>query len=136
MDNHTPEQRSYNMAQVKGRNTKPELIVRRLLWHKGYRYRIHLKSLAGKPDIVFTKKKKVIFINGCFWHKHDCKHFSWPKTRSTFWEDKLFGNVKRDVKNYQVLMDSGWNYLILWECEIKELSTEHLLDKIESFLND
>jgi len=120
MDVHSPEQRSYNMSRIKGKNTKPELLVRKWLWSHSYRYRLHRKDLPGKPDIVFPGRKKVIFVHGCFWHKHNCKYFKWPQTNTDFWKKKINKNVRRDQKNYQALTADGWDYFIIWECELKE----------------
>lgn len=134
MDVHTKQQRSYNMSRIKGKDTKPEEILRKLLWKHGYRYRLHYKKLPGKPDIVFPSRKMVIFVNGCFWHKHECKYFKWPKTNTDFWEKKITGNVTRDNKNYKALVSLGWSYLIIWECELKTKSVEPVFEKIKVFL--
>ena len=133
MDVHTQKQRSYNMSQIKCKNTKPEIIIRKWLWSEGYRYRLHYKGLPGKPDIVFSKLKKVIFVNGCFWHKHNCKYFKWPKTNEKFWKVKINENVKRDQKNHQSLLSNGWSYFIIWECQIKEKKLESL-NNIKNFI--
>ncbi len=135
MDVHSPQQRSYNMSRIKGKNTKPEEILRKLLWKHGYRYRLHYKKLPGKPDIVFPSRKKVIFVNGCFWHKHDCKYFKWPQTNTDFWKEKITGNVTRDNKNYNALSDLGWGFIVVWECELKEKDTQSVMNKLISFLN-
>jgi len=119
MDVHSPEQRSYNMSRIKGKNTKPELLVRKWLWLQGYRYRLHRKDLPGNPDIVFPRQRRVVFVHGCFWHKHDCMYFKWPRTNREFWKKKINENVRRDKKNYQALIADGWSYFIVWECEIK-----------------
>jgi DNA mismatch endonuclease (patch repair protein) len=134
MDVHTPEKRSYNMSRIKGKNTKPEIMVRKWLWSKGYRYKLYNKVLPGKPDIVFPGRKKVIFIHGCFWHRHDCRYFKWPETNIEFWKQKIGSTVDRDNKNYALLSDAGWCYLVIWECETKEKDPENLLRKIEAFL--
>ncbi|MBQ3620605.1 MAG: DNA mismatch endonuclease Vsr [Methanosarcinaceae archaeon] len=124
------------MSQVKGKNTKPEIIVRQILYHHGYRYRLYAGDLPGKPDIVFRRLKKVIFIHGCFWHRHDCPKFVWPKSNADFWREKIEKNVRRDRENYRKLTESGWKFLILWECEIKNMSEEELLQELERFLKD
>jgi DNA mismatch endonuclease (patch repair protein) len=134
MDVHTPEKRSYNMSRIEGKNTKPEIMVRKWLWSKGYRYKLYNKVLPGKPDIVFPGRKKVIFIHGCFWHRHDCRYFKWPETNIEFWKQKIGSTVDRDNKNYALLSDAGWCYLVIWECETKEKDPENLLRKIEAFL--
>jgi len=135
MDVHSPEQRSYNMSQIKGKNTKPELLVRKWLWSRGYRYRLHRKDLPGKPDIVFPRQKKAVFVHGCFWHKHDCRYFKWPRTNREFWKKKINENVRRDQKNYQDLIADGWNYFIVWECELKADITG-LWDRLAEFLEN
>ena len=118
MDVLTPEQRHHNMSQIRSKDTKPELIVRRWLWQNGYRYRLHKKDLPGKPDIVLPKYKAVIFVHGCFWHKHNCKYGSKPKTNTDFWNNKLDGNVERDRKNIREIKKLNWRVLVIWECEI------------------
>ncbi|MCI5207788.1 MAG: DNA mismatch endonuclease Vsr [Candidatus Electrothrix sp. ATG2] len=133
MDVHSPEQRSYNMSRIKGKNTKPELLVRKWLWSQGYRYRLHRKDLPGKPDIVFPGQKKAIFVHGCFWHKHDCKYFKWPRTNEEFWRKKINGNVSRDQKNYRALQEDGWDYFVLWECELKT-SKVLTLERVQAFI--
>jgi DNA mismatch endonuclease, patch repair protein len=134
MDVHSPTQRSYNMSCIKGENTRPEEMIRHLLWSKGYRYRLHYKKLPGKPDVVFPSRKKVIFIHGCFWHRHRCKYFKWPATNSEFWKKKIMSNVARDKKNVISLTDAGWKHLIIWECETKAKNRIKLWLKIEKFL--
>lgn len=121
MDRHTPEQRRRNMSAVKGKDTKPEILVRKWLHAAGYRFRLHVKDLPGKPDIVLPKYKTVIFVNGCFWHQHQgCQHSKLPETNKQFWEDKLKKNVERDERNYQKLKDLGWSVRLIWECEVKK----------------
>lgn len=134
MDVHSPAQRSYNMSRIRGKNTRPEEIIRKLLWSHGYRYRLHRKDLPGKPDIVFPGRKLVLFIHGCFWHRHDCRYFKWPKTNADFWKQKIEENVQRDSKNYDLLAKSGWGYLAIWECETKVKSFDELWNKLEEFL--
>jgi DNA mismatch endonuclease (patch repair protein) len=119
--------RSQMMSGIKGKNTKPEILVRKALHARGFRFRLHDKKLPGKPDIILPKYKTVIFVHGCFWHKHDCKYFKWPKTRPDFWRDKIEGNVERDEKHHQQLKELGWNVKIIWECEIKDKSYEKWL---------
>lgn len=114
------ETRSRMMSGIRGKNTKPEMIVRRALHKAGYRYRLHAKDLPGKPDIVLPKYRTVIFVHGCFWHHHDCKNFKWPKTREEFWRKKIEGNVKRDKRAYAALEALGWKVVIIWECETRE----------------
>ena len=135
MDVHSPERRSFNMSRIRGTNTHPELIVRKFLWRGGFRYRLHGKFLPGKPDIVFPGRKKVIFVHGCFWHHHSCRYFKWPESNAVFWKEKISANVKRDKMNYKRLSNSGWNYIIIWECETKAQDLEKLWLKIREFLN-
>ena len=115
------EQRSRNMSAIKSKNTKPEIIVRKLLHSKGYRFRLHKKDLPGSPDIVLPKYKTAIFVHGCFWHRHqNCKYASTPKTRQEFWEAKFRENINRDKKHQENLSSMGWKIIIVWECEIKD----------------
>ena len=115
------EQRSRNMSAIKSKNTKPEIAVRKLLHSMGYRFRLHRKDLPGSPDIVLPKYKTVIFVHGCFWHRHNnCKYATTPKTRKEFWENKFDENVKRDNLNQANLSLKGWKIIILWECQLKE----------------
>ncbi len=120
----SPEKRSDMMSGIRGKNTKPEIIVRSLLHRLGYRFRLHRKDLPGRPDIVLPKWKTVIFVNGCYWHGHnDCHLFRPPKTRREFWTNKIEGNQARDRRNYAALEDAGWKVLVIWECAVsKKLS--------------
>ena len=131
-DVHSDSQRSFNMSQIRGSDTKPELLVRKYLFHNGFRYRKNVKTLPGKPDIVLPKYKSVVFINGCFWHKHDCKYFVWPKTNAVFWREKIEATVVRDISNYEKLIDLGWNVIVVWECEIKHKFQETMDNLVES----
>ncbi len=133
MDVHSPKQRSYNMSRIKGRDTKPEILVRKWLWSNGYRYRLHYKKLPAKPDVVFPGRKKVIFIHGCFWHKHDCHFFKWPATNVEFWKDKINTTVERDLSSQEALTKSGWKILVIWECETKA-NLEDLRERIINFV--
>lgn len=120
-DVHSPETRSYNMSQIKGKATKPEEMVRKYLFSKGFRYRKNDIRLPGKPDIVLPKYRTVIFVNGCFWHKHEgCHYFVWPKNNAEFWKRKIEDNVKRDNQNNQLLAQMGWKVLNVWECELNK----------------
>ena len=115
------EKRSKNMSAIKSKNTKPEIAVRKLLHSMGYRFRLHRKDLPGSPDIVLPKYKTVIFVHGCFWHRHEnCKYASTPKTRQEFWEAKFRENINRDKLNQENLSSKGWKIIIVWECEIKD----------------
>lgn len=118
-DVHDKATRSKNMSAIKGKDTQPELLIRKALHASGYRYRLHDKKLPGKPDLVFLKYKAVIQINGCFWHGHDCHLFKWPKTRQDFWKEKIGKNITNDVKNQEKLNILGWRVLVLWECAVK-----------------
>ncbi|BEV04582.1 very short patch repair endonuclease [Chryseobacterium gambrini] len=130
-DKHTPEQRRFNMQQIKGTNTKPEILLRKLLFSKGFRYRINDKSLPGKPDIVLKKYNTVIFVNGCFWHGHEnCRYYVIPKTRTEFWTDKINGNKKRDKKNTELLLQKGWKVITVWECELKKDKLDQTVEKL------
>jgi len=119
MDSLTPQQRSANMAAVRGKNTRPELLVRRLLYGLGYRYRLHAANLPGRPDIVFRKRQCVIFVNGCFWHGHDCRRGNPPSSRTEFWWPKIDKNRDRDRRVQKQLKKDGWRVLTVWECETK-----------------
>ena len=108
------------MAAIKGANTKPEELVRKYLFSKGFRYRKNVRKLPGSPDVVLPKYKTAIFVNGCFWHRHDCKWFRWPKSNADFWKNKIESNVERDNRNYNNLKEEGWKVIIVWECEVKK----------------
>ncbi len=134
MNAENSQKRSYNMSQIRGKDTKPELFVRKLLWSMGYRYRLHYKDLPGKPDLVFIGKKKVVFVHGCFWHMHDCPSFVWPKSNASFWRDKLEGNASRDRRNQTELLKNNWTFLIIWECAIRESQKMSEATALPSFL--
>lgn len=124
-DIKSPEQRSINMSHIPSKNTKPEELVRKYLFAKGFRYRKNDKRYPGKPDIVLPKYKVVVFVNGCFWHMHSgCAAARVPKSNSEFWERKLYGNAIRDYKNYEKLKNMGWNVIVVWECEISTLKKQ------------
>ena len=128
------EQRSRNMSAIKSKNTKPEIKVRKILHSMGYRFRLHSKDLPGSPDIVLPKYKTVIFVHGCFWHRHEnCKFASTPKTRQEFWENKFKANVKRDLEIQEKIKNIGWKYFVIWECEARNI--ESIEEKIKRFLN-
>lgn len=121
MDKLTPERRSENMRRIRSSSTKAEVFVRSLLHRKGYRFRVSLKGLPGKPDIVFTKRKRIIFVHGCFWHQHpkkNCLDARLPKSRQEYWIPKLTRNVERDAANNRKLRRLGWRILVLWECDV------------------
>ena len=120
MDVHTRETRSYNMSQIKGKNTKPEETVRKYLFGRGLRYRKNDKRLPGHPDIVLPKYKTVVLVNGCFWHVHEgCKYFKWPESNVKFWKNKLTENRRRNVVKIQALKELDWKVIVVWECELK-----------------
>lgn len=119
MDVLTPEQRRLNMSRIKGRDTAPEMVIRRALHSRGFRYRLHDKLLPGCPDLVFPKHQAVIFIHGCFWHGHDCKLFKWPTTRRDFWQEKIGQTRRRDEKAERELRALGWRTLVIWECSLR-----------------
>ena len=136
-DVHSPETRSYNMSRIHGKDTKPEEKVRKYLFSQGFRYRKNDKRLPGKPDIVLPKYKTVIFVNGCFWHKHEgCKYFVWPKTNEDFWRAKILANVSRDQKNMKLLSELGWNVIVIWECELKKQHFSITMDILVAHLQN
>lgn len=123
------------MSQIKGKNTKPEEQVRKYLFSRGYRYRKNVSDLPGKPDIVLPKYKTCIFVNGCFWHKHEsCKYFIWPKNNAEFWKKKITGNVERDMRQQNELRLLGWNVIVIWECELKKDLLEETMINVEEAL--
>ena len=130
-DVHTPEQRRYNMSQIKAKNTKPEMLVRKFLHAQGFRYSLHNKKLPGKPDIVLAKYKTIIFIHGCFWHGHkNCKYFVIPKTRTRWWINKINSNKANDEKVVKALRKDGWKVITVWECQLKPAKTEKTLSSL------
>lgn len=137
-DVHDSKTRSYNMSRIKGCNTKPEETVRKYLFSKGFRYRKNDKRLPGKPDIVLPNYKAVIFINGCFWHKHEgCKYFKWPRSNADFWKNKITRNVERDKQVQHELAKAGWKVITVWECELKKEHFEQtMLKVIDSIKNN
>lgn len=133
-DVHAPEQRSRNMSAIRGKDTKPELIVRRIAHRLGYRFRLHRRDLPGSPDLVFPKLRRIINVHGCYWHMHTCR---WgcvtPKTNAVFWQSKRTGNVERDRRNLEQLKHDGWKVLTIWECETRNLN--RLTARIAAFLS-
>ena len=127
-DNHTKEIRSKNMSHIRSTNSKPEDLVRKYLFSQGFRYRKNVRKLPGCPDIVLAKYKTVIFVNGCFWHKHDCPRFVWPSSNQEYWEPKIVRNVERDKQNSALLEEAGWNIIVVWECELKKMVREQTLE--------
>ena len=127
----TPEQRHKNMAAIRASSTKPEIIVRKYLWGHGFRYRLNHKRLPGKPDIVLRKYRTCIFVNGCFWHKHEgCKYFVIPKTRTEFWLNKVNRNQERDIEVKKKLASMGWHSITIWECELKSNKKDATLQSL------
>ena len=134
MDTLTSEKRSWNMSRIRGANTKPELAVRSMLHRMGYRFRIANKTLPGRPDIILPKYRAVIFVHGCFWHRHQgCKYAYTPKSRLDFWGQKFEGNVMRDKNNLSLLKKIGWLPIVVWECEIKH-NADAVLGRISGIL--
>ena len=129
-DNHSKEVRSMNMSHIRSTNTKPEEKVRKYLFSRGLRYRKNVRSLPGCPDIVLPKYKTVVFVNGCFWHQHDCGRFVWPSSNEEYWRKKITRNIERDKENYCVLESSGWKVLVVWECELKKKVAEGNLQRL------
>lgn len=136
MDTLTAEARGERMSRVRGKDTKPELLVRRLTHGMGYRFRLHKRDLPGRPDLVFPSRRKVIFVHGCYWHRHpdpECKLARLPKSRLDFWLPKLEGNRQRDLRNIDELTRLGWGVLVLWECELRDVASLQL--RIRAFLD-
>lgn len=130
-DKHTPEQRSYNMSQVRSKNTKPELMVRKFLFSHGFRYRLHDKKLPGKPDMVLPKYKTVVFVHGCFFHGHEgCRYATIPQTRTEWWQEKISSNRRRDIENAAKLLALGWRIITIYECELKPVKREQTLENL------
>lgn len=130
-DVHSKEIRSFNMSRIKGKNTKPELAVRKFLFSKGFRFRLHVKNLPGKPDIVLPKYKTVVFIHGCFWHGHKgCKYFVIPKTRTDWWMKKIETNRENDYKNRRHLSQEGWKVITIFECSLQKKCITNTLKKL------
>ena len=129
-DNHSKEVRSMNMSHIRSTNSKPEEIVRKYLFSQGFRYRKNVRKLPGCPDIVLPKYRTVIFVNGCFWHKHDCPRFVWPSSNQEYWKPKIQRNVERDINNKMALQELGWNVLVVWECELKKDVRENRLAEL------
>ena len=134
-DIKTKESRSYNMSRIAGKDTKPEELVRKYLFSKGFRYRKNVRKLPGTPDLVLPKYRTVIFVNGCFWHGHEgCKYFVWPKNNAEFWRQKIETNISRDQRKEAQLRDMGWNVMIVWECELRSPKRQETLEMLEKEL--
>ena len=132
VDNLSPEERSRLMSRVRGKNTKPEMIVRQLAHRLGFRFRLHRRDLPGSPDLVFPGRKKVIFVHGCYWHRHNCKKATTPKTNVDFWNKKFDDNIMRDNKNLSDLAELGWETMVVWQCEAEK--PDNLADRLIEFL--
>lgn len=130
-DSHTPEQRHNNMSAIHGRDTRPEMVVRRYLWNHGFRYRLNHRRLPGRPDVVLRKYRTCIFVNGCFWHGHEgCRYYTVPRTNTTFWVNKVRRNQQRDAEVIEKLQHMGWNCITIWECELRPASREKTLSSL------
>lgn len=129
-DNHSKEVRSINMSHIRSTNSKPEEIVRKYLFAEGFRYHKNVKKLPGCPDIVLPKYKTVIFVNGCFWHKHDCPRFVWPSSNQDYWRPKILRNIERDNQSRKELETLGWKVITVWECELKKNVLNETLGKL------
>jgi len=137
MDRLSREQRSRNMARIRSRDTRPELVVRRLVHSMGFRFRLHRQDLPGRPDLVFPSRRKVIFVHGCFWHRHSCRRGkSLPTTRVEFWTRKFEANRQRDDKVRRELRRDGWEVLVVWECQATSSNLQRLANRIRRFLDD
>lgn len=136
-DVHEPEVRSYNMSRIRGKDTKPELLVRKFLFGRGLRYRLHDKRLPGKPDIILPKYKTIVFVHGCFWHGHDgCKYYVIPKTRTDWWKEKIERTKTKDQQNIEELESMDWKVLVVYECELKPDRRENTLNSLlEEIIN-
>lgn len=130
----TPAERSERMSRIRNADTKPEMIVRRLVHGMGYRYRLHARDLPGHPDLVFRPRKKIIFVHGCFWHQHGCRQYRQPRTKHSFWEPKLAQNKVRDAKVQCELRQLGWRVMVIWECQVKKETGLH--NRIRTFLDE
>lgn len=131
------EIRSRMMAGIRGKNTRPEMIVRKGLFTRGLRYRLHVRGLPGKPDLVFPKYHTLVFVHGCFWHGHECRLFKWPSTNVSFWKDKIGRNIERDEVCKNSLVNSGWRVAIVWECAIRDAvknNNESILDYLKEWI--
>ena len=135
-DNHSKESRSMNMAHIRSKDTKPEEAVRKYLFSNGFRYRKNVKKLPGCPDIVLPRYKVAIFVNGCFWHHHNCPRFVWPSTNQDYWIPKITANVERDNKAHAALIQLGWRVIVVWECELKKGLAEKRLIRLVKEIKD
>lgn len=135
----TPLQRRFNMSRVRGRDTKPEMALRRALHGRGLRFRLHRRDLPGRPDLVFPRYRVCLLVHGCFWHGHGCTLFQWPASRESFWRQKIAGNRRRDGEARTRLANAGWRVLIVWECALRgpaRLDFQSLVDECAAFIGD
>lgn len=136
VDTFSTEQRSKMMSKIASKNTIPEMIVRKSLHSRGFRYRLHDNKLPGKPDLVLPKYKTVIFVHGCFWHAHEgCKFYRMPKSNTDYWKKKIENNISRDIKNRKALQELGWNVIVVWECELKNNAEKRCSDLAKQISN-
>lgn len=136
-DVHSKATRSFNMSRIRSKDTKPEHLVRKFLFSKGFRYRLHVTDMPGKPDLVLPKYNAVIFVHGCYWHGHrGCKYFVVPKSRSAWWLKKITGNIERDKRTIRNIKKAGWRIFIIWECDLKPTTIERTLFKLKKKLTE
>lgn len=133
-DVHDQETRSRNMAAVRSRDTKPEMMVRKALHASGLRYRLNARDLPGKPDIVLPRHRAVVFVHGCFWHRHECELFRWPESRTEFWRDKLNANAARDITAAEALDHAGWRRVVIWECALRGKKKRDFQDTMQRLI--
>lgn len=137
MDNLSSQQRHKNMTAIRLKDTKPELLARKWLWNHGYRYRLNVKSVPGKPDIVLRRYRTAIFVNGCFWHGHEeCGNYKIPKSNTDFWVNKITKNKERDQRNYSDLFNAGWSVIVIWECQLRNNRIEKTMRNVEHLLSN
>ena len=135
MDRFSPDKRHEVMSRIRGKDTKPEMIVRRFLFSQGFRFRLHYRKLPGHPDIVLPKYKAVIFVHGCFWHRHEnCRHFRLPQSNVEYWENKIAGNVERDLRDANRIADMGWKVIVVWECELERKTRDEVLNRVATLI--
>jgi DNA mismatch endonuclease, patch repair protein len=134
-DVHDKKTRSRNMSAIRAKDTRPELVLRKALHARGYRYRLYSLDLTGKPDLVLARWRAVIFVNGCFWHGHGCPAFVWPKSRAEFWQTKISGNMARDAASITALQSLGWRVAVVWECALKRRSLPQVIDSLAAWMS-
>ena len=135
MDRFSLDKRHEVMSRIRGKDTKPEMIVRRFLFSQGFRFRLHYRKLPGHPDIVLPKYKAVIFVHGCFWHRHEnCRHFRLPQSNVEYWENKIAGNVERDLRDANRIADMGWKVIVVWECELERKTRDEVLNRVATLI--